>query len=377
MSTNPFNQNKIRKGAYGEVTFEDDIAVKRQKFIEEYESKKTGKKYNMISRTALKECNYLMFMTHKNIIIPKKVEIDDDFLFIAMEKGEPLDVNLVMDEQNIFKQLLEGLIYMHDNNIVHGDIKSGNIVIDKDDNPKFIDFGSSAYIESRELLGTYQYAGPEVFLDGKRTFEGDVWSLGVVFLELIEKRNIAKIVFSYYKKAVKPEEFYAHIIKYVDEKYSDTVLSKMLNPNSYKRSTARQIYKEVYKKDYPLKVEKTEVDFIILQYPIGKITDEIKENLLKKIKYEFRHLREEVMEFFVGNFTYWMSKYGKKLSVPDFYAKGYLLAHIVQLIFADKNELTYRTPEELAKTLKIEEEDKIYVYLQEILHEMGMVFMRN
>jgi len=75
--------------------------------------------------------------------------------------------------------------YLHQNDIIHRDLKLDNILIDKHMNPKICDFGiSSEYDSEKKILdtgGTPAYLSPEVIkAEGKVCPKSDVWSLGVL-----------------------------------------------------------------------------------------------------------------------------------------------------------------------------------------------------
>jgi len=107
------------------------------------------------------------------------------------------------ESRRIFLQIVSAVKYLHNNNIIHRDIKHKNILIDKDKNIKLIDFGLSNYIETQSMrttfCGTPAYAAPEMIL--AREYNGpevDVWSLGVVLFSMIVGkfpfRHVADII---------------------------------------------------------------------------------------------------------------------------------------------------------------------------------------
>merc|ERR1711998_382304 len=81
-------------------------------------------------------------------------------------------------------QIMEGLEYMHNNNVVHRDIKLENVLFDESHNAKLIDFGFSVYAKDKKLrmfCGTPSYMAPEIVKRGEyRGKPVDMWSLGVV-----------------------------------------------------------------------------------------------------------------------------------------------------------------------------------------------------
>ncbi|OHT01090.1 Serine/threonine-protein kinase stk11 [Tritrichomonas foetus] len=94
------------------------------------------------------------------------------------------------DLASIFKQVIEGLSYLHSKGIIHKDIKPSNILIFSDGSAKLSDFGIGHSFQSAEaVVGTPAYQAPELFEDEEDYEEdidptkGDIWSLGVSLYE--------------------------------------------------------------------------------------------------------------------------------------------------------------------------------------------------
>ena len=91
----------------------------------------------------------------------------------------------------IFIKIFDALFYLHENGITHRDIKSENILLDQQYDPKLTDFGfAQLYDKSNPTLesfcGTFQYMAPEMLKKKKYQPElVDVWSLGVLLYVLL------------------------------------------------------------------------------------------------------------------------------------------------------------------------------------------------
>ncbi|VAI94428.1 unnamed protein product [Triticum turgidum subsp. durum] len=93
---------------------------------------------------------------------------------------------------NIIKGICEGLYYLHQNSILHLDLKPGNILLDEDMMPKITDFGLSRCFEddqtrviTRNIGGMIGYLAPEYFSNYQVTHKLDIYSLGVIITEML------------------------------------------------------------------------------------------------------------------------------------------------------------------------------------------------
>lgn len=87
-------------------------------------------------------------------------------------------------------QLLEGVKYLHENRIIHRDLKLGNIFLNDQLNLKIGDFGLATRIEyegerKKTLCGTPNYIAPEILNKRGHSFEVDIWSIGCVMFTLL------------------------------------------------------------------------------------------------------------------------------------------------------------------------------------------------
>ncbi|XP_050982935.1 STE20-like serine/threonine-protein kinase isoform X1 [Labeo rohita] len=96
----------------------------------------------------------------------------------------------------VCKQTLEALAYLHENKIIHRDLKAGNILFTSDGDVKLADFGVSAKntktLQRRDsFIGTPYWMAPEVVMcetskDRPYDYKADIWSLGVTLIELAQ-----------------------------------------------------------------------------------------------------------------------------------------------------------------------------------------------
>ncbi|WAQ82654.1 hypothetical protein PtA15_3A17 [Puccinia triticina] len=126
---------------------------------------------------------------------------DSDYYYLVMPRfGDGKDlfehIELAPDGlptpevRRIFGQIVDGVAFLHERNIVHRDLKDENVILDRDGNAQLIDFGSAAYVREgskfETFSGTLDFAAPEVLKGvphgGK---EIDIWALGVILFVLI------------------------------------------------------------------------------------------------------------------------------------------------------------------------------------------------
>lgn len=175
---------KLGSGSYGKV----------------YESRKcfAVKVQRTCNSVYIREISILRYLNHPNIIKPEGYFFHNtDEIHIAMQKAEYTLIDLIgntPDIQTITSisyQLLHALAYMEDKNIIHRDIKPGNILL-YGNTVKICDFGLGKYFIDGENSHTSHtgevqslwYRSPEVTLNQGYTSKADVWSIGSIILEM-------------------------------------------------------------------------------------------------------------------------------------------------------------------------------------------------
>lgn len=88
-------------------------------------------------------------------------------------------------------QVLQGLLYLHEQGVIHRDIKGANILTTKEGLVKLADFGvatKASGLDQSSVVGTPYWMAPEVIELSGAVTASDIWSLGCTVIELIEGR---------------------------------------------------------------------------------------------------------------------------------------------------------------------------------------------
>ncbi|KAI4339902.1 hypothetical protein MLD38_024787 [Melastoma candidum] len=119
----------------------------------------------------------------------------DKFIFDPWKRA-PLDWDT---RYKIITGIARGLLYLHEDSrlrIIHRDLKASNVLLDMDMNPKLSDFGMARLLEfdqtqagTRRIMGTYGYMAPEYAVRGHFSPKSDVFSFGVLVLEILSGRQ--------------------------------------------------------------------------------------------------------------------------------------------------------------------------------------------
>ncbi|KAL8506005.1 hypothetical protein ACS0TY_017023 [Phlomoides rotata] len=206
-ATNNFSQeNMIGEGGFGPVykgilPSEEEIAIKRlsrtsRQGVEEFKS----------------EAILIAKLQHTNLVRLLGCCIEGEEMMLIYEYLQNKSLDCFVFDQNRKKLLTwpnrfnivmgigRGLLYLHQDSrlkIIHRDLKTSNILLDGNLNPKISDFGlARAFGEdqpgarTRRVVGTYGYMAPEYAIAGKFSIKSDIFSMGVILLEIVSgKKN--------------------------------------------------------------------------------------------------------------------------------------------------------------------------------------------
>ncbi|KAG9452817.1 hypothetical protein H6P81_005721 [Aristolochia fimbriata] len=206
-ATNNFSdENKLGGGGFGPVykgrlSGGQEIAVKRLSSSSGQGLEEFRNEVLVISR-----------VQHKNLVrlLGYCVHGEEKMLVYEYMPNKSLDAYIFDSDHepkldwaqrfHVIEGIARGLLYLHRDSrlkIIHRDLKASNILLDKDLNPKISDFGLARIFggnqiqdKTRRVVGTYGYMSPEYAMEGRFSEKSDVFSLGVLLLEIVSgKKN--------------------------------------------------------------------------------------------------------------------------------------------------------------------------------------------
>ena len=350
MSLNDFELGKI----LGKGSFASVILVTRKKDRKIYALKRTNiSEMDVEEREgALNEIRILASLSHPNIIGYKEAFFDENSktLNIVMEYADDGDIDKKIKDNlqkgNMFSektlwswiiQILEGLIYLHDNKIMHRDLKCANLFLMKTGLLKLGDLNVSKIAKlgiTQTQIGTPYYISPEVLEEKPYNNKCDVWSVGCIIYEMCTLRPPFRgtSLTELYRNI--KNGYYTPISNYYSKDMKD-LISMMLVVDSHKRASVDDILNSNIVKKWITKIKNENSDII---ETITNKDNNIKANLLKTIKipknigeinkflpkerynrnnhfyynYNFNHFRRQIPK--IGRFRY-LNTYDNNMSL--------------------------------------------------------------
>ncbi|RWR88279.1 cysteine-rich receptor-like protein kinase 10 isoform X2 [Cinnamomum micranthum f. kanehirae] len=205
-STNNFSfENKLGQGGFGTVykgmlVDGKEIAVKRLSIGSSQGLMEFRNEVVLISKLQHKNLVRLLFCCmekeEKVLVYEYMPNKSLDFFLFDQIKRAQLTWRI---RHNIVNGVARGLLYLHEDSrlkVIHRDLKASNVLLDYEMNPKISDFGlartfkeNQGEANTKKVIGTYGYMAPEYAMDGLFSVKSDVFSFGVLLLEILSGRK--------------------------------------------------------------------------------------------------------------------------------------------------------------------------------------------
>ncbi|MDO8550190.1 MAG: protein kinase, partial [Ignavibacteria bacterium] len=192
---------KIGEGGMGVVYKAKDTKLDRSVAIKFLPSHLSGSEEN--KQRFFREARSAAALNHPNILGIYEINEENGSMFLVMEfvDGQTLKSHIstltsgtgvpVLQAIDWIEQIAQGLKAAHDMNIIHRDIKTENVMITKEGRLKIMDFGlaklksDAGITKTKTSIGTLSYMSPEQAQAIPADHRCDIWSLGVLFYEVL------------------------------------------------------------------------------------------------------------------------------------------------------------------------------------------------
>ncbi|KAK6190356.1 hypothetical protein SNE40_002244 [Patella caerulea] len=199
--------NVLGKGAFGTVfcglTNEGELIAVKQIELNSMDHEKAQREYEKVQE----EVELLKNLKHQNIVGYLGTSFEDSIVSIFMQFVPGGSLANVLGrfgalEESVFrrytKQILEGVEYLHNNEVIHRDIKGGNVMLMPNGIIKLIDFGCAKRLcfnlsmsQSqilKSMKGTPYWMAPEVVSETGHGKKSDIWSIGCTVFEMATRK---------------------------------------------------------------------------------------------------------------------------------------------------------------------------------------------
>ncbi|CAD8182811.1 unnamed protein product [Paramecium pentaurelia] len=259
-------QQVLGVGAFSQVQMVQNLQTKQLVAAKFLNKIREGKSNTERMNDIINEIQILYRLNHPNIVKIKEIYDKTNQIVIIHEYVDGQTLERFINEhgtqlhqteiQSIMRQILLAIVYIHEQGLLHRDIKPDNIMIDKNLNIKLIDFGLATKQGSPlcvQKCGTPGYIAPEIINSQKPQYnnKSDIFSLGVVFYKLItqqdlfQKSQLDNLQYCYNENILSME----HLIEYNISDSCFDLLSSMLCYDKNKRISAKECLQHNYFKE--------------------------------------------------------------------------------------------------------------------------------
>ncbi|KAI8903500.1 kinase-like domain-containing protein, partial [Gorgonomyces haynaldii] len=247
----------IGQGSYSKVKMATHILT-GEKVAVKCISKESLFKKDSVNKQLVREILLLAQLSHQYVCPLLEVIENQDTIFMVtpfIEGGDLYDYVVKSPQsrlesstaKRLFSQLVSGVEYLHSQNTIHRDLKPENILIDSNTNIKIADFGFAGLSKGEPLdsmLGSPEYASPEMIARKPYGPEVDIWSMGVILFVMLtgtlpfHEKNMSKMFVAIMSaKYTLPD--------YLDQEAKD-LIKNILQVKPEKRLTIQEMREHVW-----------------------------------------------------------------------------------------------------------------------------------
>ncbi|MGA4540387.1 serine/threonine-protein kinase [Uniformispora flossi] len=182
-----------------DTVLDRDVAVKEVRVPEGLDDEERARR----SARAMREVRAAALVVHPNVVVVYDVVEDDGRPWIVMEfvPGRTLAEDLdegrlpVRDAARLTRQLIDALRSVHAADVVHRDVKPGNVLLSRDGRAVLTDFGIATLVGATTItatgttIGTLEYMAPERAQGLRPGPPSDLWAVGATLYEMLEGRS--------------------------------------------------------------------------------------------------------------------------------------------------------------------------------------------
>lgn len=181
--------------------------------------------------------------------------------FIETDERPPLDIAL-----KYFVQILSALRAAHHEDLVHGNLKPENVLLDESGNAKLSDFGLSRLVQHENIdhnqvyvgVGTVAYMSPEQFrAPNSASVKSDIYSLGIMFYEMLTGKVPGR-------RSPMPSSFFPNIPHALDDIFD----AMSMDAKEDRYDSVDQILTELYSSEEVIELLDPRTGFVFLQNPL-------------------------------------------------------------------------------------------------------------
>ncbi|KAL8569123.1 hypothetical protein ACOMHN_055039 [Nucella lapillus] len=264
--------NVLGKGAFGTVwcglTNEGELIAVKQIELNTADRQKAEREYEKVQE----EVELLKTLKHINIVGYLGTSLDDSTVSIFMQFVPGGSIASILArfgalDETVFRrytrQILQGVEYLHDNDVIHRDIKGGNVMLMPNGIIKLIDFGCAKRLcinlslsQSqilRSMKGTPYWMAPEVVNESGHGKKSDIWSIGCTIFEMATRKppwadmNPMAAIFAIGSERPVPS---------LPDKFSPqaiTFVNRCLTRNQQQRPSATELLTDIFMGEQPSK----------------------------------------------------------------------------------------------------------------------------